>query len=61
MVRLEENGYPVVLSVHDEIISEVDENTGNIEEFNAIMEDSPEWAKGLPVATKGFETKRYSK
>src|ERR1700731_2236307 len=37
-------GYPVLLSVHDEIVAEVPEGTGNISLFERIMCTPPEWA-----------------
>lgn len=61
MLRLEESGYPVVLSVHDEIICERSANKGSVEEFIKTMETLPEWAKGCPVSAEGFKTRRYRK
>jgi len=62
LVELERAGYPVVLHVHDEIIAEVAENTGAIEEFEKIMSQMPPWAAGWPIfARGGWREKKYRK
>lgn len=58
----EARGYVPVLTVHDEIITEVPDRP----EFTAaglvsIMSTNPEWAPGLPLAAAGFETYRWKK
>ena len=61
-LRLERAGYPIVLRVHDELIAEVPEGYGSIEEFEAIMAAKPEWAKDWPIfATDGWRGTRYRK
>jgi DNA polymerase len=55
-------GYPVVLPVHDELVTECpDTDDYNVEGLAAIMATVPAWAEGLPLAAAGFETKRYRK
>jgi DNA polymerase len=61
MLNLEASGYPIVLCVHDEIVAEVPEGTGDIAEFNRIMCDAPEWAAGLPLKAEGWRDRRYRK
>ena len=61
LLRVEEAGYAVVLSVHDELIAEVDNGFGSVEEFENLMCQLPAWAHGLPVDSEGFECQRYRK
>lgn len=62
MMEAEEWGYEVVLSVHDELITEtVDSLKFGDDQLAKIMSDGPKWADGLPLAAAGFDTHRYRK
>lgn len=60
-LRVEAAGYPVVLHVHDELVSEVDDGTGDLARFCEIMTEAPTWAPGMPIAAAGWVGKRYRK
>ncbi len=61
-VSLERHGYPVVLHVYDEIVSEIPEGFGSAEEFQRIVETRPAWAHDWPIrAPDPFREKRYGK
>jgi DNA polymerase len=59
--QAEDAGYPVVLHVHDEVVSEVPEGFGSLDEFESICARTPAWADGLPVVTEGWVGSRYRK
>jgi DNA polymerase bacteriophage-type len=58
MLRMDEQNFPLVLTVHDEIVSEDD---GRVELFTRLMKETPSWAKGLPVDVEVFQCARYRK
>jgi DNA polymerase len=59
--RVEAAGYPTVLTVHDEIVADVPSEHGTLEEFNALMAETPRWAAACPVKVEGYEAERYRK
>lgn len=61
MLRLEAQGYGIVLSVHDELLAERDRGTGRLDEFEKLMATVPPWACGLPVKVSGWTGPRYKK
>jgi hypothetical protein len=61
MLRIEAAGYPIVLHVHDELVAEVPEGFGSLEEFTHLMTRKPAWALDLPIAAKAWSGPRYCK
>ena len=62
MPGIEDAGYEIVLTVHDEIISEApDAEEFNHAQLSALMSTPHTWAQDLPLAAAGFETYRYRK
>lgn len=54
-------GYDTVFHVHDEIICEVPNSYGSVEELCRLMCIKPDWADGLPLNADGFECEYYKK
>ena len=61
MLRVEKRGYPIVMHCHDEIIAEVPEGMGSVEEMCEVMAVRPSWAEGLPLRADGYECPFYQK
>ena len=61
MLRVEKSGYPIVMHCHDEIIAEVPEGKGSVDEMCEIMAVQPEWAAGLPLRADGYQCPFYQK
>ena len=60
-LRTEAAGYPPVLRVHDELLSERAIGEGSIEEFEKLMTEVPEWGAGCPIACESWRGTRYRK
>lgn len=62
MPAIEAAGYRIVLTVHDEVITEApDTPEFNAEGLSALLAANPPWAPDMPLAAAGFEAKRYRK
>lgn len=70
MLKVEAAGYNVVLTVHDELVAEIEtefiadcngKDSEVLERFIDLMCDVPSWAMGCPVTAEGWIGSRYRK
>ncbi|AAQ96504.1 hypothetical protein [Vibrio phage VP16T] len=61
MKKCENNGYPVVMHTHDELIAEVPEDFGSVEEMAALMTEREPWRAWWPIRAAGWQDDRYQK
>jgi DNA polymerase len=63
MLNLENAGYELVNSIHDEVLLLVDEQNSEkaLSEVENIMTTPPSWASDFPLAAEGWCGKRYRK
>ena len=62
MINVEGGGYPIVLSVHDELVCETpDTEDYTVHDLEKLMCALPEWAEGFPLVAEGAEMMRYAK
>ena len=67
MYRAEQHGFPIVLTVHDELVAEITacqddaERKKELDTLRRIMCELPKWAQGLPVAAEGYVGWRFRK
>jgi DNA polymerase len=62
MALAEAAGFRIVLTVHDELLTEVPiGGTCTVERLCGLMSRRPAWAPGLPLAAAGFSARRYRK
>ena len=62
LVNVERSGWPIVLHVHDEIVTDVpNEPQYSAAELERLMCELPDWAEGFPLAAEGQELERYAK
>lgn len=62
MPRIEVAGYEIVLSVHDELITEAPDNDNYTGDgLSELLAANPPWAPDMPLAAGGFHSPRYKK
>ncbi|WP_236953985.1 hypothetical protein [Hydrogenophaga sp. PBC] len=62
MPAIEAAGYQIVLTVHDEVVTEApDSPEFNADHLGRLLAATPPWARGMPLAAGGFEATRYRK
>lgn len=62
MLRVEDEGYEIVMHVHDEIVVEVHkEDTEALKRISSIMGIPIPWAEGLPLRADAYECEYYQK
>jgi DNA polymerase len=62
MPAIEQAGYEIVLSVHDELLTETpDSHKFDSCTLSNLLAANPPWSPDMPLAAAGFETNRYKK
>lgn len=61
MKRLTDAGYKICAHIHDEVILEMPEGTGSLDDAVRIMCQNEPWNEGLVMNADGFEAKYYQK
>ena len=61
MMNVANAGYDIVFHVHDEIIAEVPDGQGSVDEMCMLMSINPDWADGIPLSADGYECEYYRK
>lgn len=59
LVRVEAAGYLIVMHIHDEIVCEVPEGSGSIDELERLMSIKPDWAADWPIIAAGGWRGKY--
>ncbi|KER02850.1 DNA polymerase I [Photorhabdus temperata] len=62
MPRIEDAGYNIVLTVHDEVLTEAQDTPDfTHEHLSSLLSTNPDWALDLPLNAGGFEAYHYRK
>ncbi|MGD9156898.1 MAG: DNA polymerase [Desulfobacteraceae bacterium] len=60
--RLEQNGYKIVMTVHDELMAQIiDDASSNLDHFNRLFKQNPSWCPDLPIDSDPWRGERYKK
>lgn len=61
MRRLDQKGFKITITVHDEVVLEVPNGVSSVKEVCDLMSESPSWAKDLLLKADGYECLAYEK
>lgn len=61
MLRLDTEGYKIIMHIHDEVVLDVPVGKGSVEHVTAVMGQPINWAPGLPLSAAAFECDFYQK
>ena len=62
MPCVEDNGYDIILTVHDEVLTEAPDTADySHEHLSTLLATNPAWALDLPLSAGGFEAYHYRK
>nr|DAH06885.1 MAG TPA: DNA polymerase I [Caudoviricetes sp.] len=61
MLNVTNAGYNIVFHVHDEIIAEMPNGKGSVDEMCQLMSINPDWAQEIPLTADGYECEYYRK
>lgn len=62
MIQLKGSGHwDIVLTVHDEALSETSVMGKSIDDYVSVMSRTPSWGEDIPLLVKGYEAMRYRK
>lgn len=62
MPGVEDNGYDIILTVHDEVLTEAPDTADySHEHLSTLLANNPAWALDLPLSAGGFEAYHYRK
>jgi DNA polymerase len=61
MLALDRAGYPIVMHIHDEVVMDVPNEKGSLDDICRIMSEPIPWAPGLILNADGFESPYFRK